>query len=187
MAFENLNIEPDEAPEAPPPNGNGGNNRTFITIAGILAGVTLVALVLMALYAFLLLPQRRAKQEAQLASLNLQNTQVAQAITQTSVASFFTATPTATRIPATATITPTPVVAKPTNTSVAAQADPRTATVAALLTQAAGIQRTPVAQATTTALPATGFADEVGVPGMLSLSVVLIVVIFLARRLRTVS
>jgi LPXTG-motif cell wall-anchored protein len=62
--------------------------------------------------------------------------------------------------------------------------DPRTATVAALFTQAAstGIPRT----ATVTALPATGFADEAGVPGLLGLALVLIVVIFLARRLRTV-
>jgi LPXTG-motif cell wall-anchored protein len=37
---------------------------------------------------------------------------------------------------------------------------------------------------TTTALPTTGFADQVGVPGMLALSILLIAVIFLARRLR---
>jgi LPXTG-motif cell wall-anchored protein len=66
---------------------------------------------------------------------------------------------------------------------VAATVDPRTATVSALLTQAASTAttRTP----TVTALPVTGFAEDVGVPGLVGLALVLIVVIFLARRLRT--
>jgi LPXTG-motif cell wall-anchored protein len=39
--------------------------------------------------------------------------------------------------------------------------------------------------ATSTALPTTGFADEVGIPGLLGMAVLLIAVIFLARRLRS--
>ena len=39
-------------------------------------------------------------------------------------------------------------------------------------------------QAAPTALPTTGFADEVGMPGLLALAVVFVVVIFLVRRLR---
>jgi len=38
--------------------------------------------------------------------------------------------------------------------------------------------------ATPTALAETGFADNVGLPGMVALAALLIVVIFLARRLR---
>jgi hypothetical protein len=37
----------------------------------------------------------------------------------------------------------------------------------------------------TAAMPETGFADEVGIPGLLALAVVFVVVIFLVRRLRT--
>jgi LPXTG-motif cell wall-anchored protein len=36
-----------------------------------------------------------------------------------------------------------------------------------------------------TAIPNTGFADDVGLPMMLGIAVLLVVVIFLARRLRT--
>lgn len=55
-------------------------------------------------------------------------------------------------------------------------------------TQATQALRTPTATKTSfqtpTALPATGFADDVGLPGMLGLAVVLIAVVFLARRIR---
>lgn len=67
----------------------------------------------------------------------------------------------------------------------------RTATLGALLTQVAANQAgagTPQAgggaRTTATALPATGFADEVGLPGLLGLALGLIVLIFLARTLR---
>jgi hypothetical protein len=183
MAFENLDNEQGAPEGTPPPAGSG--SRPFLVVAGILGAITLLALACIALYALVFLPQRRAVQANQVTRLNAQNTQVAQAITQTALAVIFTPTSTTTRVPPTSTRTPAAVVAVPTNTSVAAGGDPRTATVAALLTQAAGIQRTPTARTTATALPTTGFADEVGVPGMLALSVLLISVIFLARRLRT--
>jgi LPXTG-motif cell wall-anchored protein len=48
------------------------------------------------------------------------------------------------------------------------------------LTDAAEGQQT----ATATGLPDTGFADDVGIPGLLGLALVLIVVVFLARRFR---
>jgi hypothetical protein len=151
--------------------------------------ITLLALACIAAYALVLLPRQRAVRAANIADVNAQNTEVAQAITRTAAAGLFTATPTRTRVPNTPTRTATPVVAA-TNTPVAAIADPRTATIAALLTQAAGVQqRTPTAtgRATSTALPTTGFADDVGVPAMLGMAVMLIAVIFLARRLRTSS
>jgi len=53
--------------------------------------------------------------------------------------------------------------------------------VAAFQTQvAAGTQIT----GTTTALPQTGFAEDVGLPGLLGAAAILLLVIFLARRLR---
>jgi len=39
-------------------------------------------------------------------------------------------------------------------------------------------------QPTSTALPTTGFADEIGLPGLLGLAALLVVVVFLARRAR---
>lgn len=186
MAFDNMDNGPEEAPADQAPPENGPNNRSFLVLAGILGAITLLALISIAVYAAVLRPRQLAARREQEAKLFAQNTQIAQAITRTAAAANFTSTPTQTRLPptATATRTPTPVVAVPTNTLVAAQGDPRTATVAALLTQAAGIQRTPTVRVTTTALPTTGFADQVGIPGMLSLSILLIAVIFLARRLR---
>jgi LPXTG-motif cell wall-anchored protein len=60
------------------------------------------------------------------------------------------------------------------------------ATVQALQTQVAlGGNGTTTPQATSTALPKTGFADEYGIPGVLGLAAVLIAVIFLSRKLRT--
>ncbi len=62
----------------------------------------------------------------------------------------------------------------------------RTATVAAFLTQAAsgGQSLTLTPQTTSTKLPDTGFADEVGLPGLIGLAFALVAVIFIARRIR---
>lgn len=61
-------------------------------------------------------------------------------------------------------------------------AQARTATLAVLLTQAAG--QVGGLAPTPTALPATGFADEVGLPGLFGLALGLLVLTFLARGLR---
>jgi LPXTG-motif cell wall-anchored protein len=61
---------------------------------------------------------------------------------------------------------------------------PTTATMAALFTAQAEMNlltTTPVA----TALPDTGFADNYSIPALISLAAALVVIIFLARRLRT--
>jgi hypothetical protein len=79
------------------------------------------------------------------------------------------------------------VIAAPsaTNTPAATKTpDPSTATVAAALTQAAVAQLTIVP--TSTALPGTGIADEYGLPGLVVMAMAFMIVILLARRLRTV-
>jgi hypothetical protein len=60
--------------------------------------------------------------------------------------------------------------------------NPATATVGAAFTQIAVSTQTIIP--TSTALPNTGFADDVGIPGMFAMTLALVVVIFLVRRLR---
>ena len=157
--------------DAPPPEES--SNRTFLVAAGILGGIVLLSIACLAGYALLILPSQRAGQEQAATAQAVQNQQVAQALTATAEALVF---PTSTPLP-----TQTLVIAQPTaaNTSTP---DPATATVAAALTQAAQAQLTHVP--TSTALPATGIADEYGAPGLVIAGMALIAVIFLARRLR---
>jgi len=159
--------------DAPPPEES--SNRTFLVAAGILGGIVLLSIACLAGYALLILPSQRAGQEQAATAQAVQNQQVAQALTATAAALSFP-TATATPLP-----THTPVIAQPTaaNTSTP---DPATATVAAALTQAAQAQLTHLP--TSTALPATGIADEYGAPGLVIAGMALIAVIFLARRLR---
>lgn len=177
--LENTNLE-FSGEETPPPEESG--NRTFLIVAGILGGITVLALACIAAYAFFVLPKQRSDREAQIATLTAQAIDVATAAARTAIAA--AATPTFTRTTApTATMvvrTSTPVMAVATDTPVPS-ADPRTATVAALLTQAASAPNV----ATSTALPTTGFVEDMGIPGLLGMAVLLVVVIFLARRLRT--
>jgi hypothetical protein len=83
--------------------------------------------------------------------------------------------------------TNTPVIAQPTET-LSPTPNPATATVGAAFTQIAQVATitTQTVIATSTALPNTGFADYVGLPGMFALALVLVAVIFLVRRLRAV-
>jgi len=183
MAFENLDMDDMDAGGGEPPPPEESSNRAFLIAAGILGAIAVLALLCIAAYALILRPQQIRARDQQAATVNAQNTQVALAITQTSAAAAAaTFTPTITAIPNTPTSSPTAVIAVPTNTLIPTQ-DPRTATVAALLTQAAVTTQTVVP--TSTELPQTGFADNVGLPTMLGLALLLVVVIFLARRLRS--
>lgn len=201
MAFENLDVDDGTQDEegAPPEESS---NRTFLIAAGILGAVALMALICIAAYTLIWLPKSQDERRMQLETRSAQNTQVAIVIefTQTAVSLAQAATPTYTAtVPPTATATltvtpsPTAVLAVPTNTEVPgspvppdqAQIDPRTATVAALLTQAAVSTQTVVVPPTSTALPKTGFAEDVGLPAMMALALVLLGVIFAARKLRS--
>jgi LPXTG-motif cell wall-anchored protein len=96
----------------------------------------------------------------------------------------------------------TQATATPAATSTPLLMDARTATVAALLTEAAqnglptsqvtaqaGATATPAVAGTptptATSLPKTGFAEDAGLPGLMGIAVALLVVIVLARGLRT--
>jgi len=174
-----------------------GSNRTFLIVAGILGGILLIALLAIAAYAVLILPNQGTNQQTQVAEINATNTAIAQEAQLTAIARQVTFTPTLTAtLPPTATSTPeptntaTPVLA-PTSTEEPVDGTPptpdldATATVAALLTQQAGATDEPTPIPTSTALPDTGFADDFGVPGLALIAGVLLVIIILSRRLRT--
>ena len=192
MAFEDLDLDDNEfdlEPEdSPSPEESG--NRTFYIVAAVIGGVMLLSLICLALYALVYAPQRRNDQATQVAAINAQNTQVAQAAIETGLAAQFTDTPTQTSIPPTATTSPSPsptlVVAPATEVLVTPTID-RTATVSALLTEAAAGRLTPTITPSPSALPDTGFVEDVGIPAMVGLALVLVVVIFLTRRLRTAN
>ncbi len=185
----------DDSPfEDQSPSPKGSDNRTFIIVAAALGGLILITLICMAAFILRGGSSNRQAQQAEVATINAQNTQVAEALGLTQLAQAWTPTFTATSIPPTATNTPTPVIAMPTNTPTATQPansptpDPRQATIDALatisaLTQPPGAGGTGTPSATE--LPNTGFADDIGLPGLAIAAVVLLLVIFMARRLRT--
>jgi hypothetical protein len=164
----------------PPPEES--TNRTFVLAAAGIGGLLVLSMVCLALYALVLAPRQRQARADQATQIALNNTQVAQAVTQTAGAQFPSATSPATRTStATPSRTPTPVVVVPTSTPtlVVVTLDPAAATAAFLATQAA---LTP--SPTVTALPTTGFADEGGFPMLIVLAGVLILVAIVARRMR---
>jgi LPXTG-motif cell wall-anchored protein len=205
MQFDEL--EPHDEVEEERVVAEESSNRTFLIIAGILGAVALLALMCIAVYAFILYPRTKANQNAQATEVAAQQTLTGEIVAgtatsaaQTSVVAAYTATPTITPIPpsATPTITPTPVVAMPTSAGAGAgggtvsanyaTATARYTTLEAIVTQNAATANAATVKAPqATTIPKTGFADDVGLPAMLGLAVLLVVVIFLARRLRTAS
>ncbi len=162
--------------DAAPPEES--SNRTFVIAAGILGGIVLLSVACLAAYALLFVPRQRQAAAAQTQVQLTQQAQIGGALTATFQAQ---ALPTTTNTPS-----PTSVIAQPsaTNTPLSTSTpDPSTATVAAALTQAQLAQLTIVP--TSTALPGTGIADEYGFPGLVVMAMAFMVVILLARRLRT--
>ncbi len=181
--LDNMEVEEEPKPEE-------SSNRTFLLVAGILGGILILSLVCIAVYAMVYLPRAREADSAERQEIIAQQTEVAMLSALTAEAQAWTAVPslTPTRVPQSPTPTRTPVLAA-TNTPVAGvgagegDVDPRTATVAALFTQQAAGAKT--ATPVSTSLPETGFMDNAGIPGLVALAASLVVVIFLARRLRT--
>jgi len=162
------------------------NNRTFLFIAGGLG--FLVLLGFCAVVGYFLLNRNSSQQAAEVtaqAALNLAQAATVEAgLTQTAVAQASTQTAAVTF---TVAPTNTPVIAVASATSTPTQ-NPATATVGAAFTQIAQVSTntTQTVIATSTALPKTGFADDVGLPGMFALAFALVIVIFLVRKLRAV-
>ena len=155
-----------------------------------------LALIVLAIFVVVILPRNRAQYNLELAQRNQANTATVAALT--SVAQTVNAVtntlppPKVTPVPPSATAgakaSATPVVAQPTSTytptpNKEAGVDPRTATVAALLTQAAQAKLT-TTLTTSTALPKTGFAEDAGIPGLIGLTILFVVVILMVRRMR---
>jgi flagellar basal body-associated protein FliL len=187
----------EEGPAIPPEKPTGGG-RPFviaITVIGVLLLVALVGL------GIVLLNKNPNAATDQAARQNAQNTQIAAAATEQVRIAQLQQTVDAAKIP-TATLAPTATTASAvTNTSVVAVPTatetpvPPTATLSSddqtktafVLTKpvggiGAGVTGSP--QATSTALPTTGFADQAGIPGMIALTVLLLAVILVVRRMR---
>ena len=187
MAFTDMNDVEQELGDEAPPEKNG--NRTFLIIAGILGGIMVLALLCIAALALLkYLPGQQADQSANATNI-AQATVMALAASQTASAPIVP--------PATATLRPTVIptnTQKPTNTPVIVLGPTKSPTIDialatrnALLTEAAVAASPTPPKPTTTALPETGIADELGTPGLITAAFVLVVIIFLMRRLRTAS
>jgi type II secretory pathway pseudopilin PulG len=175
--------------EPSPTPSNKPSNRNFIIAIGVIVVILVLAIVLLLLVAPGMMQQSRNNQLEAAAQINAANTATAMAATALALQNAATATPAITNTPILPTKTPLVVLATSTPGAgeSALSADDQ-ATVQALQTQMALAQggggnatSTPVA----TALPESGFADEVGLPGMVGLAAVLIAVVFLARKLRT--
>jgi len=185
--FDETSIDYDD--ENPPEESN---NRTFLFAAGGLGLLVLLALLCLGAYVWYSLNNNQSASQTALAESTRQAATIQAGLTQTAVANALTAT-----AGATATLPPTntPVIAQATNTAGTPGAPtvtpsgptltpnvPATATVGAAFTQIANTTQTVIP--TSTALPNTGFADEVGIPSMFFAALALVVIIFLARRMR---
>jgi hypothetical protein len=163
-------------------------NRPFVIAAAALGGIMLLSIICLGLYALVLAPRQRAARATEAANIILQNTQVVIGMTETAGAlePSFTPPPTRSPLPSnTPTATRVVVLPSATATTPPVTVDPRTQTAIALATRNAAQQVTPTRTRTATALPTTGLGDEVGFPNLVLLGGGLVVVVFLARRLRT--
>jgi len=180
MYGDDNNMDTFDDGEGEPPEES--NNRTFLFIAGGLGLLVLLGLCAVVGYFFL---NNNAGQQTELtaqAQATIQQATIVAGLTQNAQSQALTQA---------AAVTPT---LPPTNTPVIAQAtataspteNPATATVGAAFTQIAqaATVTTLTVIATATALPNTGFADDIGLPGMFAMALAFVILIFLVRRLR---
>ncbi len=192
MSFDNLDTDnvhsdvDDEEGGTP----EEGSNRTFLIVAGVFGAIVVLSLICLVLFVvFKVLPDRSNKSKAATQSV-LTNLNIIKGVTQTAFARSWTATPSQT--PTLAPVTPTskatdtPVIRPSSTPTSPNEAALQTLYKAATETKAALGLSSPTATPKST-LTGTGFADQVGAPALLGLAAVLIVVIFLARRLRTAN
>ena len=186
-------------------------NRAFITAVAGIGGLLILSLICLGLYTLVIAPRQREARERRPTEIALTNTEIARLLTETAIAgqspvpgdgtvvATSTTTPTPTEVVVVSTSTPTithtpePTADPQTATAQAqatadAAAQQATATSTSTATATAVIAPTATPTATPTELPGTGgFAEDIGVPGMLLLAAVLVAVIIVARRLRTRS
>lgn len=169
---ENPNLDDANPPEE-------SNNRTFMIVAGILGFLVLLGILCIGGYLYFANNAKQQNEAVAVQQATAQQATIQAGLTQTAISLAGTQTaavtntvpPTNTPVIAQATITPSP------------SPDPATATVAAAFTKLAVSTQTVIP--TSTALPNTGFADEVGAPALMLIAIALVAVIFLVRRLRT--
>ena len=183
------------------------SNRPFVIASLALGGVFILGLICIGLYLVVIAPRQRNAAATEAAAILATNTQavIDAQLTANAATGGGGEIPTATQEAAptntqavVAQITDTPVVA-PTNTPTSAIAateatvgeptsTPTRLPTIAIGTGAGGGGETPVPGATTapaaTALPDTGFADEVGAPALILTALGLIAVMLVARRMR---
>jgi cytoskeletal protein RodZ len=190
----NEDLSEDSSGTTPPEESN---NRTFWIIGGILGGLILLTLACVAVYILYLGPRLAAQRNSSQATIQAENAQVIQQMTSTAQAALWTptslptSTSTKTAIPTLPKPTDTPVVAATVSTPTPTVVS-ESATLVFLQTQLA-IQLTSTAAAVAAAqtttpggtLATTGFFDQVGLPTLIVLSLALLAVIFVARRLRS--
>ena len=196
MALNSYDEDPfdreDYQEETPPEPEKKPGNRTFLTAIIILGIIFLVALLGLLVFAPKYIASQRAAQLEQAALINAANTATAiagvvyqdQLNTQQALTAIaLTPTVAPTNTPVIAVATHTPVVA---GTGLSAE---EMATVAALQTKMA-VQGTVApggVVATPTELPDAGFMDDIGLPSMAGLAVLLIIIIIFSRNLRLSS
>jgi hypothetical protein len=196
MAFDNFDSDADTDDVSSEIEEEGGTpeeagNRTFLIVAGVFGAIVVLSMICLVLFiVFKVVPgnKNNSKQATQIALLNQETSRKA---TVAALEKLWTATPTEkpSPLPASATpiITNTPVI-KPSSTATA----PNALTMEALYKTATAMKEalgkaSPTVTPKATSLGDTGFADQVGAPALLGLAVVLVVVIFLTRRLRTAN
>ena len=157
------------------------SNRTFLLVAGILGGLVLLGLLCIGGYLFFRNSSNQQTEATAAFQLTQQQVTIQAGVTQAARSQAETQTAIATAITNTVPPTNTPVIAEATSTFTAT-ANPATVTLGAAFTQIANSTQTIIP--TSTALPNTGFADEVGIPGLLIAALAFVVLIFLVRRLR---
>ncbi len=171
-----------EEPSPKPPN-----NRNFYIAIGIIGFMTVVILVVLVIVATMVVPAQNAKRNAEAAQIYAANTATSIAATARAATEQFLLTPSITPTPTNPpppTATPVLALGTPIAETLSAEQAAQTATVDAMLTQAAG---GPTSTATPANLPNTGFADDYGVPLMIGLTAFFIGIILLSRKLRSSS
>jgi type II secretory pathway pseudopilin PulG len=186
--FEEDQFEQDDlGGEVAPDPERKPSNRNFIIAIAVVGAIFILSLILLLLLGPGLLANQQAAQQEQAAQINAANTATAMAATalvQAQQATQLAKTVAPTKTPVIPTKTPVVVVQASTPGTGSGLSASELATVSALQTQMAGTGGGATPGPTSTALPTSGFADEVGLPMMAGLALVLVVVILLSRKLR---